>query len=173
MVGRQSTAGYLPQQSQVPIYTPGWSETMEVKCLVQGHTCLSEKTQPAPGFEPGTSRSIVPWHTTSPRRLPLWYVIHCIEEVLLWIFLVGSELQMMKNTSFSQAFNEVLLKYIKTFWCRAKPLAFNGGIEHHVWWKTCTDSFLLHLNEGAVENYQNFKNSAKIEDKVYNQTDCF
>ena len=70
MVGRQSTAGYLPQQSQVPIYTPGLSETMGVKCLVQGHTYRSEKIPARAGFEPGSVEPEPNALSISPRRLP-------------------------------------------------------------------------------------------------------
>ena len=62
-------------------------------------------------------------------------------------FLPGIKLQLVKNTSFFQAFNEVLPKCFKTFCCCIKPLASNGAIEHHVLWKSCTDSFLLPFNE--------------------------
>ena len=70
MVGRQSTAGYLPQQSQVPIYTPGLSGKMGVKGLVLGHTYRSEKILARAGIEPGSVKPGPIALSTSPLRLP-------------------------------------------------------------------------------------------------------
>jgi len=45
---------YLPDQSQVPTFTPRWSEEGRVKCLSQGHNVGGTA-----GIELGTSRSRV------------------------------------------------------------------------------------------------------------------